>query len=903
MKNGRWILLCASAWALAALLPTRGDAQCVSLTTSGVAATQNFDALSNTAGSTTNTLTLTGWFLTESGGGTRDNELYGVDTGASNTGDTYSYGSAAATDRALGGLRSGTLIPIFGACYTNNTGAAITSLAIAYTGEQWRLGTAARTDQIDFQYSLNATDLVTGTWVDVNALDFVSPVTTTVGAKDGNLAANRSALSSSIAALSIAPGASFWIRWTDLDATSADDGLAVDDFSLTPTAGAVVNADLSVTLTDSPDPVTAGTTLTYTAVVTNGGSGSATDVTATLTLPASTTFVSANPGAGGSCSGTGPVVCTWAGATANGATRTVTVTVSVPAAAANSSLLSAQVVVSSLSNDPVPGNNTATAGSAVITRADMAITLTDTPDPVVAGAVLTYTASATNGGASDAQDVAITLNLPAEGTLQSASAGLGGSCSGTGPVVCSWAGATAPTAQRTATVAVTIASGTPAGTQVFADAQVGTATGDPVSGNNSASTGTLVTAQADVSITLVDSPDPVVAGTQLSYLATLSNNGISAAPDAAITLPLPAGTTLVSATPSAGGNCTTGASVVCTWLGATAVGGTRTASVVVTVSSAQTAALSATATASSAATDPNNGNNSATATTAVNVSADLSITLSDAPDPVAGGTQLTYTAVVSNAGPSDATGVTVTLPLPANTTLVSGNVVGGGSCAGSPVVCSVSGSIAAGGSRTATIVLAVDPSAPDGTLTATATVAAASPDPNLGNNSASTTTTVVTQADLLLTLTSSATQVELNVPVTFTATSLNQGPSAAQDVSITLTLTPDFRYASHTASAGAVCTTPQVGNTGAIVCTWAGATAAGATRTLAVSAYSNTEGNSAVNASTSSPTPDPVANNNASAVSVQVGLGVREIPTLDSRGLLLLSLLLSLIGATLLRKR
>ncbi len=158
------------------------------------------------------------------------------------------------------------------------------------------------------------------------------------------------------------------------------------------------------------------------------------------------------------------------------------------------------------------------------------ITLTDTPDPVVAGAVLTYTASATNGGASDAQDVAITVNLPAEGTLQSASASLGGSCSGTGPVVCSWAGATAPPAQRTATVAVTIAAGTPAGTQVFADAQVGTATNDPAPGNNAANTTTLVTAEADVSITLTDSPDPVVAGTQLSYLATLSNNGISAQP-------------------------------------------------------------------------------------------------------------------------------------------------------------------------------------------------------------------------------------------------------------------------------------------------------------------------------------------------------------------------------------
>ena len=43
----------------------------------------------------------------------------------SNTGDTYSYGAAGSTDRALGGLRSGSLIPLFGACFTNNTGAPI----------------------------------------------------------------------------------------------------------------------------------------------------------------------------------------------------------------------------------------------------------------------------------------------------------------------------------------------------------------------------------------------------------------------------------------------------------------------------------------------------------------------------------------------------------------------------------------------------------------------------------------------------------------------------------------------------------------------------------------------------------------------------------------------------------
>lgn len=208
--------------------------QCVSLTTIGSAYTQNFDTLSNTAGSTTNNLTITGWFMTETGGGARDNEQYAVDTGASATGDTYSYGSTASTDRALGGLRSGTLVPVFGACFTNNTGTTVNTLDIAYTGEEWRLGTEARTDQINFEYSTNATSLTTGTWTGVAALNFVTPNTVTTGAKDGNTAGNRTSLSSSIPSLSIANGATFWIRWTDTDASNSDDGLAVDDFSLMP---------------------------------------------------------------------------------------------------------------------------------------------------------------------------------------------------------------------------------------------------------------------------------------------------------------------------------------------------------------------------------------------------------------------------------------------------------------------------------------------------------------------------------------------------------------------------------------------------------------------------------------------------------------------------------------------
>ncbi len=282
--------------------------------------------------------------------------------------------------------------------------------------------------------------------------------------------------------------------------------------------------------------------------------------------------------------------------------------------------------------------------------------------------------------------------------------------------------------------------------------------------------------------------------------------------------------------------------------------------------------------------------------------ADMSITLTGTPDPVTAGTNLTYVATATNNGPAPADAVSITLPLPAGTTFVSAAPSTGGSCnAATPVVCNWAGATASGASHSVTVVAAVPASATGPTLSATATVASTTQDLTPGNNTATATTAVTTSADLLLTLTSSATQSLINVPVTFTATSLNQGPSDAQGVSITLTLTPDFRYSSHTAT-GATCTTPQVGNTGAIVCTWAGATAPGVTRMLTVVAFSNVQGTTSVTASTTSGTADPVANNNSGVVSVQVGYAVEEIPTLNAFTMILLGLMLGLIGFVVVRR-
>src|SRR5206468_3637004 len=105
----------------------------------------------------------------------------------------------------------------------------------------------------------------------------------------------------------------------------------------TTTVGAAVGAqaDLAVTKVDTPDPVTAGTDLTYTITVTNNGPQDAQSVSLNETVPGGTSFVSFTPAAGWSCNavspGAGPgtgIACTFA-TLANGASAVFTLVVHV----------------------------------------------------------------------------------------------------------------------------------------------------------------------------------------------------------------------------------------------------------------------------------------------------------------------------------------------------------------------------------------------------------------------------------------------------------------------------------------------------------------------------------------------------------------------------------------------
>src|SRR5205814_1348068 len=111
------------------------------------------------------------------------------------------------------------------------------------------------------------TSLTDGNWTPVSGLAFSSPNTATTGALNGNDPANRAIVTGTITGLNVATGQRFWIRWIDADASGSDDGLAIDDVSVTPHTGAVSTV-LSGAGAAVPSTVLAGNPVLLTVAVT-----------------------------------------------------------------------------------------------------------------------------------------------------------------------------------------------------------------------------------------------------------------------------------------------------------------------------------------------------------------------------------------------------------------------------------------------------------------------------------------------------------------------------------------------------------------------------------------------------------------------------------------------------------
>ena len=510
-------------------------------------------------------------------------------------------------------------------------------------------------------------------------------------------------------------------------------------------ASTVKCADLTLTKTDSPDPVTAGSTLTYTLSVTNNGPDDATDVTLTDTLPAGVTFDSATPDQG-TCNEAGGIVTCDLGTIANGASVDVTIEVTVDSSTIN--ILTNMAEVEGNEIDPDDTNNSASEDTNVNTEADLSVAKTDDPDPVIAGNSLTYTVTVTNNGPSDATGVELTDTLPAGVTFALGTPDQG-TCNEAGGIVTCDLGTIVNGASVDVTIEVTVDSSTI--NTLTNNASVTTTIIDPNAANNTVDEDTTVTTEADLSVAKTDDFDPVIAGdTTLNYTVTVTNNGPSDATGVELTDTLPGGVTFVSATPDQG-TCNEASGTITCDLGTIQNGASSTVTIEVTIDASTTGILTNMAEVDSNETDPDTNNNTVDEDTAVATEADLSVAKTDDPDPIIAGSSLTYTVTVTNNGPSDSTGVELVDTLPAGVTFDSATP-DQGTCneAGGIVTCDL-GTIQNGASTIVIIEVTVDAST-TGTLTNTATVDSNETDPNTAdtatnitgtNNTATENTTVI----------------------------------------------------------------------------------------------------------------------------------------------------------------
>ncbi len=244
--------------------------------------------------------------------------------------------------------------------------------------------------------------------------------------------------------------------------------------------------------------------------------------------------------------------------------------------------------------------------------------------------------------------------------------------------------------------------------------------------------------QANVRVTKSDSPDPVVAGQNLTYTIAVTNSG----PDPALTVQMsdtvPTHTTFQSLTAPSGWSCTTPpvndtGPITCTTAslgsGATA---TFTLTVKVTPSAPHGTNVSNTASAVSATFDPQPGNNSATATTGIVTQADLRIQ-KRGPSSAEVAQVFAYTIEVSNAGPSDAQNVVVSDPLPPHTSFVSASGSGWTCALSGTVVTCTRGGLPAGASAPP-LELQIRAPAVDDVVRNTASVSSSTPNPLSSNN-------------------------------------------------------------------------------------------------------------------------------------------------------------------------
>jgi uncharacterized repeat protein (TIGR01451 family) len=520
--------------------------------------------------------------------------------------------------------------------------------------------------------------------------------------------------------------------------------------------------------------------------------------------------------------------------------------------------------------------------------ADLAVTKTDSPDPVNAGEQLYYTVTVTNNGPNDVPDAIVKDTLPSQVEFVTDDRGI---CSEgpAGTLTCNFGkilnGATSTVVINVRVKADTVsnaghATGITNSVEVASDKVQ-----DPDTTNNTATASTIVDELSDAKITKEckpDQPNKQPAGVETFCEIYVDNLGPSDSRNVVIRDRIIAGPAPVTIT-SIASTSTSGAPATCP---ATPIGPTSGTTITcndallpagardtirVTFVAGDTTDVDDTATVTSDTPDPNTSNNTAVGRVSFIANADLSLTKT-APATAVAGTNFSYSFTVANAGPSPAANVVLKDTLPAGIAIVSVTPGPGNTCtpgvpgdANQPLTCNL-GSIASGASEVVGLTVKVLPNTPKNTiLHNNANVSSSTNDSNTGNNNASTSTVVDTLADLSISKTSDADQYKPNTTITYHVTVTNSGPSDAQNVQVVDTL-PEMKQAEYVSdTGGCIFQAPKTLTCGI------GTLAAGASKDFYVYvSVKGAQGDVTNVATASSSTNDPNAANNTATKTVSV---------------------------------
>jgi uncharacterized repeat protein (TIGR01451 family) len=566
--------------------------------------------------------------------------------------------------------------------------------------------------------------------------------------------------------------------------------------SATDTDNLAPQNDVNVTKTDdqggssitgSTGTVVAGDSFTYTITVSNSGPSTATNISVNDLVPSGVTSFTWS--GNGHSNVSGAISDTISGlAPDTSVVYTVTATVS-PSATGEIS----NTVTVTAANDTNSTNNSATDTDNVEMQPDVTVSKVDnqggssisgSTGTVVSGNSFTYTITVSNTGVSTATNVSVSDPVP--GGLTSFVWSGNGHSNVSGAISDTIASLT-PGASVVYSVTATVS---PSATGEISNTVTVTAANATKSINNSATDTDNVEVQPDVTVSKVDnrggssisgSTGTVVPGNSVTYTITVGNTGVSTATNVSVSDPVPAG--LSSFVWSGNGHSNVSGAISDT-IASLAPGASVTYTVTAAVDPSATGQITNTATVTA-----NNVPAMASDTDNLTPQNDVSVTKSDnkggssitpSTGTVVPGTSFIYTITASNSGPSTATNVSVSDPVPGGLTsfVWSGN----GHSNVSGAISDMIASLAPGASVVYTVTATVDPAA-IGSLANTVTVSAAN-DANPNNNTATDTDTLTPEADLGVTKMVSNRTPNVGDTITFTVTLTNNGPSTATGVTV-----------------------------------------------------------------------------------------------------------------------